>query len=74
MISKKEIKPNTSNKFGHFSQKIDFKNQKITSILSNKNLNHNRISSSDKINHKIQIELERFKNNGLLYSNILKFR
>ena len=74
MMSKmKEIKLNISNKFGHFSQKND-KNQRIINISSNNNLNHNLLSTSDHINQTMHIELEHFKNNGLLYSNILKAR
>lgn len=75
MMSKmKEIKLNISNKFGHYSQKNDYKNLRIINISSNNNLNHDIISTSAHINQTTHIELEHFKNNGLLYSNILKAR
>ena len=75
MVSKmKEIKPNISNKFGHFSQKTDHKNQRIINILNGNNLNQDVISTYDHKNQTMHIELEHFKNNGLLYSSVLKFR
>jgi hypothetical protein len=69
-------KTNTSkpNKLGHLPQKMDNKKLRIIRISENNNINPNLSSIYDQNNQTKRIEIEHLKSNGLLYSNIFKFR
>ena len=73
-IKLKKIKINDPNTFGRLPQKIDYKKPKIINILNSTNINQNKIPISDHHNQKPRIEIEHLKINGIMYSNISRFR
>ena len=70
----KKIKTNRPNRLGHLPQKEEYKKSRIIKIFDNHNLNYDIPSIFDQVNQTITIEIEHLKSNGLVYSNIMKFR
>lgn len=70
----KRMKTSKLNKLGHLPQKTDYKKPRIKKFSDNKDTNSKISSVYDQINQTKTIEIEYLKNNGLMYSNILKFR
>jgi hypothetical protein len=73
-LETKKIKTNKPHRLGLLSQKKECKKPRIINIYDNHNIIHDIPSISDQVNQTITIEIEHLKSNGLMYSNILRFR
>ena len=70
----KKIKTSKPNKLGRLPQKKDYKKIGIINISDHLKINHNTTSISNQFNKTMINEIGYQKSNGLMYSNIMKFR
>ena len=73
-LKMKKIKSNRQEIFGRIPRKTDHKKFRIINISDNIKINHNIPSISNPINQTTINKIDHLKGNGLMYSNILKFR
>lgn len=73
-LKMKKPKSNQSDKLGRLPQKTDYKKPRIINIFEYVNINHKKFSISNQFNQTKISEIEHLKNNGLMYSNIMKFK
>ena len=70
----KKINSSRSDRLGRLPRKTDHKKVRIINISDNLKINHNTLSIPNQFNKTMISKIEHLKSNGLMYSNILKFR
>ena len=73
-LEMKKMKTNKPDKLGRMPRKTDYKKLKIINIYNNLKINHKTLFIPNQSSKTMINEIEYQKSNGLMYSNIMKFR